>query len=61
MRNKINEIRALKKMTLKSISEKATITEQTLIRVIKGYKAKETTLIKIANALGEKIENVFMF
>ena len=48
-------------MTIKELAKRAGLTEQTIIRVKKGYRARESTLIKIANALWERIENVFKF
>lgn len=60
--NKIEEISKRNKITYKQIAEKAEITNQYVYLLAKGQRDNPSFKImkKIAEALNEKIENVFV-
>lgn len=58
---KIREVRKLKSITQSELAEKANISRSIISQLETGTRkvTKTDTLIKIANALGVKVEDIF--
>lgn len=59
MNNNINKIRKSKNMTIQKIADVSGLTIQTVFRVIRGGHPTQKTMVKISEAIGEKIDDVF--
>lgn len=61
MKNRIKELRARKNFTQEALAEKANITRGTLLLIERGVtEPSGKTMMSIAKALEEKVEDIFL-